>query len=194
MPRITVQDGKLVVREGKVGTGHECCCGGGGNDCSNCDCSVVVSIAGVSFPADGQPYAICLTENATWGFFGPGPPFNYAVTHATAEVYCGQPYQDGLLRVKVSVGYSRGADGSFPFVLGELHTPSTGLFESFRNDRIYVFNEYDACGCAIGQSTLEETITRVTPPLDGECQSELHTDEWSEAIITLDCECGNPLP
>ena len=188
MPRITVQDGKLVVREGKIGTGHECCCGGSG-DCSNCECSAVISIAGVSFPADGQPYAICTTEDADW-VFGSAFPYNYAVTHATAQVLC----VDGQLRVSVSVGYSQGGDGAFPFVVGELHTPGTGIFESFRNDRLYVFEQYDSCGCATGDATLSETTTMVTPPLTAGCQSELHTDEWSEAVITLDCECGNPFP
>lgn len=34
MTQITLQDGKLVLRDGKVGTGEGCCCGGGGG----CDC------------------------------------------------------------------------------------------------------------------------------------------------------------
>lgn len=29
MSELTVQDGKLVVRDGKIGTGQACCCGGG---------------------------------------------------------------------------------------------------------------------------------------------------------------------
>jgi hypothetical protein len=184
MPKITVQDGKIVLRDGKLGTGAACCCSFG---CSTCGCSAVVSIGAVSFPADGNPYAICLTENATWIF---GAPFTYAVTHATAEVVC----QEGQLIVTVSVGYSQGPEGFCPFVLGELHTPGTGVFESFANVRYYVFDQYDQCGCATGAPTLTKTDVFVTPPLSGECQSELHAEEWSDAYITLDCECGNPLP
>lgn len=45
MTALTVQDGKLVLRDGKLATGLACCCGGGGDKCSgscdnNGDCAV----------------------------------------------------------------------------------------------------------------------------------------------------------
>ncbi len=43
MTSLTTQDGKLVVRDGKLGTGQACCCGGGGgggNAGRCCFCSI----------------------------------------------------------------------------------------------------------------------------------------------------------
>lgn len=42
MTLVTFQDGRVVMRDGKVGTEQACCCGQ--CDCTNCDVSVIVEI------------------------------------------------------------------------------------------------------------------------------------------------------
>lgn len=51
MPRISVQDGKLVLHNGKIGAGQECCCGSGCGDCPHC------AIDG-GFDGFGNPYVV----------------------------------------------------------------------------------------------------------------------------------------
>lgn len=43
MTYITFQDGRVVMRDGKVGTGQGCCCGGG---CENCGLTCCLTIQG----------------------------------------------------------------------------------------------------------------------------------------------------
>ena len=55
MTTITTQDGKIVFRDGKVGTEQGCCCGGGGDPCPPCsDCNeltISVSYCGMQATA-----------------------------------------------------------------------------------------------------------------------------------------------
>lgn len=51
MTRITLQDGRLVLRDGKIATGQACCCGGGGGGCGSVSgCTVTVSWNGYVLP------------------------------------------------------------------------------------------------------------------------------------------------
>ena len=66
MTSLTSQDGKLVVRDGKLGTEQACCCGegSGSGGCENCCSAYATAFAGTQSPA--VLYSITATlENET---------------------------------------------------------------------------------------------------------------------------------
>jgi len=70
---LTVQDGKLVVRNGALGTGAACCCGGGG--CTSKSCALVPDFVQGGFDpvgtcqlpccCEGVPHGSCLDDSVT---------------------------------------------------------------------------------------------------------------------------------
>lgn len=77
MPRITVQGGKLVVRDGKLGTGQGCCCDG-------CDCSSAGAPPAIASDADRGlvwlEFLSCIGDGAAATVDAPAAagPCNYA--------------------------------------------------------------------------------------------------------------------
>jgi len=72
--RITLQDGKIVIRDGKVGTEEACCCGDGectaDADCCYCEFFLLTGAPTTGpNPADGFPGCGCVPDA---GFIGPG--------------------------------------------------------------------------------------------------------------------------
>jgi hypothetical protein len=83
MPRITVQNGRLVIRENKVGTEQACCCGG----CCECACpggfqvrvngNVINTTACDFYGPEGWKYPHALGPYATFGLVTVSPPTDY---------------------------------------------------------------------------------------------------------------------
>jgi hypothetical protein len=68
MTLITFEDGKVVFRDGAVGTGEACCCGPSGEctadaDCCYCDFATLTAIPTTEpNPADGFPGCSCVPD------------------------------------------------------------------------------------------------------------------------------------
>ena len=104
MTLITVQDGKIVMRDGKVGTEQECCCGevACGTDCGE-TVTVDVSVAGYA-----TQLQFLVSVGSAFHSEGGAGPFDYFIV--SAFLFC--TLVDGVptWQLSVNVCWKNGAD------------------------------------------------------------------------------------
>lgn len=93
MTLVTFQDGQIVMRDGKVGTGEECCC----PQCTPCECGWLFSGTydyELTITCNGNP--VTQTGQIVNGVFVPAdepsivPSLNFCVVFAT-NLFCADP-------------------------------------------------------------------------------------------------------
>jgi hypothetical protein len=157
---------RVVMRDGKVGTEAEClckCC-----NCSACECEVDVTYGGITFPADGQEYCMCISNGPLWM---PGPFGNVqfgirAMLSVSAVLECypfGEtaPFGANLSQfwIRVKTRYSQidgDINGLYPDVgdVCDFWIQFRLAFTSFQKTRIYQWSECDECGCPANQQPI----------------------------------------
>ena len=169
MTQITVQDGKVVVRDGKVGTGEGCCCGGGECDCEACAVTVTVEV---------ETETIEVTTNDVWSdsvqlcldLGGQNTSSNGR--QARAKSYC----ENGNVKVVVELTWQ--AAGYC----------ARGLFYS------YSFDTCGADGCPTGEATLVSTTdTGELDDIFGTC-ADPFVNRSCSTITAPSSITANPLP
>lgn len=172
MTQITLQDGKLVLHDGKVGTEQACCCGG---DCC-CKCRVKVT-----FP----------------GIFDDGDYVNaYSLNENNQETFpCGQPVSDGRIDFVCagalflqSFTYNLTCQDNL-FTLTVFRSTPCVPFDPFTAEEVFwrVTDVY-TFGCD-GEPTLASSTEEVVGDIDNECPCGKETG----ADYTIEVDC-NPLP
>jgi hypothetical protein len=156
MTTIAFEDGKPVFRDGKVGTGQECCCGSE-CDCEGCDYSVDIEI-------EGQTLNVSLNvpsfQNRLFLCSDNGDPVTPPIGASTSRVVEASAYCDSeTKKTKVYVRISVDCGDSFGVC-----------------DRIveynYSFDQCDSEGCATGNATLVSTTDTGEQPggFGGSCE------------------------
>ena len=86
MTRITLQDGKIVLRDGKVGTEQACCCDDEPCVCPPCsdDFSFSVTWAGLTATTN-----ICFVDGSYFGVANEFPPNGFITLEVTASCEIG---------------------------------------------------------------------------------------------------------
>ena len=164
MTLITLQDGKIVLRDGKVGTEQACCCGGGECDCDAfCDGNFELEIEGITITSFVGITPLCA---------GGSGQFQNSRQTAWNSAGC----VDGKRRINVQVS----TDCSF-----DRCTRATNF--------LYEFQECDESGCPSEDAVLIETTFPGVPPsqpcVDPEC-----VDHECSTVTAPTAVRFNPLP
>lgn len=113
MPRITVQDGRLVLRDGKIGTGQACCCGEcqcTGSPAESCEIDYIAVTFEFSFDNCGGAlvsHTFILNEAGGWSSSAELADENDNLYLASAQLIC----QGGEYKISVGSFAIGGANG-----------------------------------------------------------------------------------
>lgn len=161
MTSITFQDGKVVMRDGLVGTEQECCCGGVG--CEDCPLTCCLTIEGRNTCEGGtaiiatDPDLIVVnwgqTENSsTWEYLSPERDIFIDVTI--------EPCTDGVIALDVIL--NEGLPGG--------PSPTTSSTRRWANARAILGDDGCPVGVALGELTESEgPDPSITPTLGWIC-------------------------
>jgi hypothetical protein len=170
MTLITFQDGKPVLRDGKVGTEQECCCGGG-----ECDCTLCTG-GSVDYELDGVTLNVPVTVENDWSPYTTlcnegTPPNNRGVT---AYAFC---QEDKTVSLVVSHSWAS------PGYCGRVKTFT------------YQFDTCDSSGCPSGDATLMSTTdTGEVDDIFGSCADPAVNRSCLDGLVAPSAVTFNPLP
>jgi hypothetical protein len=189
----------IPLHDGKVGLNEPCCC----NECNceTCECTLDVTIGGVTFPANGQMHVICVSDtggnaNNLW-FPNLGGDAALALARVTLTCLpdCGVYY--ALVETQYLQIFKK-ADGSLP-VLGAAWVYWTSLapdvswlsnLQSNIPARAFTFPSCNECGCPTGTPKFLNLVAEALDAPNKPCLAELRKQSWQVPTFTFDCgEC-----
>jgi hypothetical protein len=177
----------IPLHDGKVGLDEPCCC----NECRcDCECTLNVTIDGVTLPANGLSYVLCVTDtagnaNARWYPQIPGEAV-MTIARVILECFgeCGV-YQATLFTQYLQI--DKLPNGDLPAVGAQYVMESWPMYLiTIETERRYAFPSCNECGCPTGIFK-KTTIFSFDPP-DKPCLAQLGSATWDDPVFEFDCE------
>lgn len=141
MAALTVQDGKLVVRDGKVGTEQGCCCGDGDGDDVGCGTTCQQTVS-VPVAVAGYSHTLAFTVADEFANYSEFAGFDYFLV--SASIFCSDSSGSAVWTLTVSVCWQSGANNGSETWEGTINADGSGCPQTGAVTMAVTFGNGDA--------------------------------------------------